>query len=38
MSGATFLSGDVIKKVVNGIVNMEAYRSNRTAIVTEWSR
>ena len=26
VEGATLLSGDVIKKVVNGIVNIDAYR------------
>ena len=36
--GATLLSGDVIKKVVNGIVNMDAYRSNKTAIIANWTR
>ena len=31
------LSGDVIKKVVNGIVNIEAYKSNRTDVLNGWS-
>jgi len=35
--GATLLSGDVIHKVVNGIVNIDAYKSNRTEIVGNWS-
>ncbi|XP_023329430.1 sodium-dependent phosphate transporter 1 [Eurytemora carolleeae] len=35
--GATLLSGDVIKKVVNGIVNIDAYKSNRTDVINGWS-
>jgi len=31
------LSGDVIKKVVNGIVNIDAYKSNRTDVINGWS-
>jgi len=34
--GATLLSGDVIKKVVNGIVNIEAYTSNKTMILDQY--
>jgi len=36
--GATLLSGDVIKKVVNEIINIDAYTSNRTEIIEGWSQ
>jgi len=36
ITGATLLSGDVIQKVVNGIVNIEAYRSNKSAIISSF--
>jgi len=36
--GCTLLSGDVIKKVVNGIVNIDAYKSNRSEIVGNWTQ
>jgi len=35
--GATLLSGDVIKKVVNGIVNIDAYTSNKTLILDNYN-
>ena len=37
LSGATLLSGDVIEKVVNGIVNIDAYTSNKNQIIENWS-
>ena len=36
--GCTLLSGDVIKKVVNGLVNIDAYKSNRSEIVGNWTQ
>ena len=36
LSGCTLLSGNVIKKLVKGIVNSDAYKSDRDQILQEW--
>ena len=36
IAGCTLLSGNVIKNLVSGIVNTDAYSSNNTQILQEW--
>ena len=34
--GAVFLSGNVVKKLVSGIINIDAYKSNQSDVMAAW--